>query len=462
MSDANTTSLAYSIEDSFGVLPASPQFTLLRQTSESLQFQKNTVQSAEVRADRHTSDLAKVGGSASGAINFELSATSYDDFITGALCAAPVAVSVTTSGSATITASTGVLLDAPATFDNVPIGAWVKITGAAVAGNNGVKLVINKAGNGSSLTFHTGAFVSNETIAITVTAAKVWRVGTSKRFYTLERGVLCGADRYFQRFSGMLVNQMSLNMTTEQIITGSFDFIGKEGVVGDTSLDPTGIAVTAATSTATHLTYTVASHSFVVGNVVSVEGITPSAYNGEFTVTSTTGTTVVVASTANPAAGSVFGTIRLATPASYTAAPTTPVMKGSCATGAIYRGNALSSVPFKTVNWTLNNNARGLTKLFDCGNFDVGLGSAQITGTLQAYFRDNALLADLIAHTYAGIAYYVQDSDGKVIGVNFPKANFSTGTSPVTGLNTDVMVDLGFQAILDSTSGTSMVLSYIA
>jgi hypothetical protein len=83
-----TTALAqlrYIKETDFGVIPAAGNPKNLRMTGESLAFSLSKTESAEIRADRQTTDLVLTSASASGAVNYELSYAEFDDFLEAVL-----------------------------------------------------------------------------------------------------------------------------------------------------------------------------------------------------------------------------------------------------------------------------------------------------------------------------------------------------------------------------------------
>lgn len=73
-------------------------------------------------------------------------------------------------------------------------------------------------------------------------------------------------------------------------------------------------AITAATSTGSNFTITAPGHSFSSSDVITIQGMTPSGYNGTFTVASVAGDDITVTSTLNPGTGTIFGTVRKANP----------------------------------------------------------------------------------------------------------------------------------------------------
>lgn len=86
MAESNQVTLRYIPEVTYGTTPVDGTWQAIRYTSESLSGTPNTVTSSEIRSDRQVADQIKVGLEVSGGIDFELSATSYDDFIEAAMC----------------------------------------------------------------------------------------------------------------------------------------------------------------------------------------------------------------------------------------------------------------------------------------------------------------------------------------------------------------------------------------
>lgn len=155
MAIAETSQSRLSIipEVTYGTTPATPAFTNLRFTGESLKHNRGNVTSNEIRADRNVSDLIQVSGGAEGAINFELSYGAFDTLIEAALC-----------------------------------GTW---------------------------------------------STNVLENGVTKRSFTLEKKFEQGTTDTYMGYTGMVVNTMSLNISAQEIVTGSFSFMGKGGYVDD-------------------------------------------------------------------------------------------------------------------------------------------------------------------------------------------------------------------------------------
>jgi hypothetical protein len=94
MASSDLTVLRYIEEVTLGVTPATPALTQLRFTGESLNFNIENTQTAEISPTRTQTDLVQTSASAAGDINVELSFDTYKDFLEGLFCndwGAPVA-----------------------------------------------------------------------------------------------------------------------------------------------------------------------------------------------------------------------------------------------------------------------------------------------------------------------------------------------------------------------------------
>lgn len=86
MSESNQVVLRYIPEVAYKTTPVDGTWKTIRYTSESLSATPTTTESSEIRTDRMTSDMPKVGLEVGGDVSFEFSATSFDDFIESAMC----------------------------------------------------------------------------------------------------------------------------------------------------------------------------------------------------------------------------------------------------------------------------------------------------------------------------------------------------------------------------------------
>lgn len=245
MADTNRAQLSFAKENAWGLFPTAagtPQINL-RFTSESFGFNVANIQSAEIRSDRQVTDLIQTGADCSGGFNFELS---YDDGGFGELFKG----ALWSSGWSTAIQSTKTSLemdpgatygylwtlayDSLASFDT---GQWIKISGfsttGATAANNGCYFIVARRTTGLDV-------LPNVPVATTSTNNNtLWvqgsyvRNGTTESSYSFER-YHTDVTQYFD-YTGLLVNTFSVTAAANAIVTGSFDFIGKEATRAATS-----------------------------------------------------------------------------------------------------------------------------------------------------------------------------------------------------------------------------------
>ena len=239
LASGTRASLSYQEEtETRGVPNASPNMLELRATGKALNLQKGTLKSAEVRSDRQNATLRHGFNQIVGAPGWELSLTAYNDFIQAAMSGtwAVIASAATQDIGVTVGApTTTAVFDRAAgnfiTDDGFEVGMIVTGAGTAFAGDNGQASRITAiAADGASMDVEA---VDGETIYSTVATGndeqvsatgEVVKIGTTLRTFTVERAF--NDVSQFQVYNGVAVNQMSLQMQPEQMVSGSFDLLG--------------------------------------------------------------------------------------------------------------------------------------------------------------------------------------------------------------------------------------------
>lgn len=241
---ANLTQLRYKTEASFGVTPAGNGKKLRATDTSNLTFSLTSDTSKEIRSDRQVTDMVLTGASASGSIPVELSYREYDPFIEAALqgtwgtwgtdgvgavipTSATFAASTLTAGSATSGSSI---------FTNLAAGQWVRISGSSISGQNIIAQVsLTVPPTSTVLTFQgtpfTGA-TGNGGAAVKVNTLRISN-GTTQRSFSIEREHADIAQ--FFNFRGLTCGKMSFSFQSGSIVTGSFDFTGKDSVRAGTT-----------------------------------------------------------------------------------------------------------------------------------------------------------------------------------------------------------------------------------
>lgn len=506
-SDANTTSLAFCQESTYGTLPGSPDFKLLRLTGETLGHAKETIQSQEIRSDRQVPDLVEVGSMAEGGFNFELSFLEYQTFLQALLCGTITEYNVSTvAGDIDATAQT-FTATTPGDVADVPVGGFVKVTGATTAANNGYKRVIEN--DGDVITFAPGSFTTNATGDSLTFYTKTLRNGIIRRSYTFEREVINSENaKYYQSYPGCYIGDCALRVESKQIITGTFNVLGKFGQTASVSLNTN--LLTAATGVLTATGNPSNSDTLTIGGKTYTFQTTLTNVNGNVLIGATasdsldnliaainlgagSGTTYAAATTVHPtvsaAAGSgdtvnltaktagtagnsiattegssnlAFGAATLTggVAHAYLASEEGDVLNGTSNLGTIQGSGGTYTDKLRVLAFNVNNNLRGKDALGELGNFEVGLGTFNVTGNISAYFADNTLYQALIDHDDNALGITLEDSDGNVIAFTFPRIKWGAGNPNATAINTDVMLDIDFTAIRDAVSGVTMIVDF--
>ena len=236
LASGTRVSLSYQEETTTrGVPEAVPDMQALRTTGRALNLQKNTLKSEEVRPDRQNASLRHGFNQVVGAPGFELSLTAYNDFIQAAMSGtwAVIATGATETIGATGTTTDSVWDSGASSFitDGFEVGMIVTGSGTAFAGDNAQASRITAiAADGSTMNveavdgetaYTTIASGSDEQVSAT---GEVCKIGTTLRTYTIERAF--DDVTQFQVFNGCAINQMSLQMQPEQLVSGSFDILG--------------------------------------------------------------------------------------------------------------------------------------------------------------------------------------------------------------------------------------------
>lgn len=394
MSDANRVGLAYVVESTYGVTPSGPP-TLknLRYVSESLKQKTATIKSQEVRADRQTSDIPRVGLDVAGDIQGEFSYDAYPDFYEWGFQAdatwsaaldivhnsATDNIVVAASGSnftLTLTTTNWVTLGFSLTAD---VGKWVKLGSTAnpwtAAGNNGYAKIVSVGGSGNKVLTLSGLAMTagtQSTGSVAVRRCSQIVNGTTFKSFSLEKSFPDLTNEFVVE-KGCAIDGMSWDISIGAVAKTSFDIIGKS---------ETGASATAGTGTNTAVTT-----AAVMNTVDHISGVLEG--------------------------GAVLGITKF-------------------------------SMQYK-------NNLRARQQVGTLGAISIGSGSIDITGTLEAYFTSKAQMDKYRNFTADTLAIKFVDSAGNAHILDLMQLKFTDGEQTGSGLNQDVFMKLQFTAYLNAT-----------
>jgi len=144
-----------------------------------------------------------------------------------------------------------------------------------------------------------------------------------------------------------------------------------------------------------------------------------------------------------------------ATSGAETAAPSYDVMNAMANVGQIMEGSTLATIDtnlfIQAITFTVANNIRGQKGIGHVGSADIGTGQCDVTGSLNAYFKDNTLFDKYIGDDESGLSFKVEDGDGYAYIFTFPRIKFSADAINASGANTDIMEGMEFTAFRHAT-----------
>src|SRR5574343_187389 len=225
MSIADRVRLSYVAESTFGTFPSSTLVDL-RFTGESFSQNIKTARSAEIGSDRQVADL-----------NFELTYGTFDPFfeaalLSGAFPSETTIVSATDNKSITFTSATG-NVQCTGAFSGVAVGDWIRFKGltAGLAAMNNQCYKVLTVTDTANIIIAGAVAVVGGTQAASLTANGVIvkgstiKNGTTLKSFAIEKQ-LSDVSSYFLTYTGMTIDQLVLNIAAEQLVTGTFSFVG--------------------------------------------------------------------------------------------------------------------------------------------------------------------------------------------------------------------------------------------
>lgn len=224
MSDSSRAQLLISPETVFNEVPATgpgPSMQKLRFLKESIVGKNSTEISQEIRSDRSRSDLLLVGQDVSGAVDFELSAISFDALLEAAICG-------TWGSQGDVVTADGVSTNLSKNFSSASVAFVIGDIGKTfVNANFPVGSYIESITSGTVAVISNAATASGSSLSFTIKARTTGNIinnGVTNRSFLVEKGYL-DIGQYFSH-RGMTVDTLDLSVASKSIIKGSFGFMG--------------------------------------------------------------------------------------------------------------------------------------------------------------------------------------------------------------------------------------------
>ena len=139
-------------------------------------------------------------------------------------------------------------------------------------------------------------------------------------------------------------------------------------------------------------------------------------------------------------------------------APSEPVMNAVTDVVKIYLGGTTSDIISRSLDFTVNNNVRGLEAISYLGSADLAEGDFVCTGSLEAYFQTGELYEKFLASEEISLELRFK-RNGCWYYFTWPRVKISTDEVTVPGRNDDVMETIEWQALYDADAGFTMMIS---
>jgi len=473
VSDSNRTQIGIIEETTFNTTPNNPAFQTLRTTGHpNFGYNPLTRVSNEIRSDRQIPDMIFVGSESGGDINFELSVQALDTILEGALfndwivnatlvnAGSGDVIETVTEADDTYTVASG-----GASF---PANGLIYASGFTESTNNGLKEVVSSTE--TTIVIDNGC--SDETPPAGARIRLVGLQGESGDI-TAHFGV-----KTFE------IRSTLLDFTDFPIAAGDWIKIG--GTAPGTYFDTAAINGWAkvASVSATEIALSVAPTSSIVdtgtGKTIQIffgdkitNGTTKKSYSIERqyldhsppTYEVFTGMTVntfqfqaqpqeiMTASASFMGKEAAASTSRIS---GATSLPTTTndLLNTSSHVGRIAEAGAAVGSPNYVIEASIqiNNNLRRVNAIGEVGAIAINAGRCNVSGNLNTYFGDLTLYNKLLNNTATSYDLRV-GRDNKHVIIDLPRIKFSSGSPEVSGPDTDIPLNLGFQAMRDPTLG---------
>jgi hypothetical protein len=137
---------------------------------------------------------------------------------------------------------------------------------------------------------------------------------------------------------------------------------------------------------------------------------------------------------------------------SPTAKTTDPIFRAGANVGALLADGTAISSGIRALNLAVGNNFRGRDVINSKEWASLGMGDFDVTGAINAYFVDAALLAKYYAHTALALHTGFVDDLSQLIAFTYPKIYFTEGDPEISAKNEDVMLNLPFRAVYGGAS----------
>lgn len=119
---------------------------------------------------------------------------------------------------------------------------------------------------------------------------------------------------------------------------------------------------------------------------------------------------------------------------------------------AITDNGVTSTEVYRSMSISINGNLRPLQALSNLGPVDINLGTMDITGNIELYFKDVTMYNRLVNNDSFAMSIQLEDSTGDYLTIKLPRMKLESGEITAGGLDQDLVVNATYRALYDSVS----------
>lgn len=121
-------------------------------------------------------------------------------------------------------------------------------------------------------------------------------------------------------------------------------------------------------------------------------------------------------------------------------------------------GTPLTGTFIKSLKLDVDNKLRGQDAIGTLGYAGITSGTLAVSGEMEVYLADGALYDKFINNTASSVIWTMKDGAGNGYAITLPKIKYSDAKVQAGGLDQDVMLSLPFTALMDATTGKTVIL----
>lgn len=125
--------------------------------------------------------------------------------------------------------------------------------------------------------------------------------------------------------------------------------------------------------------------------------------------------------------------------------------------GSVKEDGVASTSYFQSLGLSLNNNSQGQDAIGTLGYVGISHGSVALTGSTTIYFESKDKFEQYRNGTPFSISFVLSSAQGDMV-VTIPRSKFSNMKVVASAINTDIVAEAEFQAIIDPTTNCMIQL----